>query len=83
MPPFAIVLFVIGLPIVLATAIVQEGPPRKDRESGAGAGAASSPRADRVRRANLPGLETASDAPSCCGRAWRARRAGSERHGST
>jgi tetratricopeptide (TPR) repeat protein len=27
-PPFAVVLFIIGLPIVLATAFVQEGPPR-------------------------------------------------------
>jgi hypothetical protein len=26
-PPFAVVLFIIGLPIVLATAFVQEGPP--------------------------------------------------------
>jgi eukaryotic-like serine/threonine-protein kinase len=26
-PPFAVVLFIIGLPIVLATAVVQEGPP--------------------------------------------------------
>jgi eukaryotic-like serine/threonine-protein kinase len=32
-PPFAVVLFVIGLPIVLATAFVQEGPPARPAAS--------------------------------------------------
>ena len=32
-PPLAIVLFIIGLPIVLATAFVQEGPPTVQRSA--------------------------------------------------
>ncbi len=35
-PPFALVLLVIGLPIVLATAVVQEGAPSRDTWTGSG-----------------------------------------------
>jgi eukaryotic-like serine/threonine-protein kinase len=50
-PPLAIVLFIIGLPIVLATAIVQEGHPLQTRDGDDGSSA------DRV-----DGLQTAADA---------------------
>lgn len=37
-PPFALILFIIGLPMVLATAFVQEGLPERPGERGTGGG---------------------------------------------
>jgi tetratricopeptide (TPR) repeat protein len=54
-PGFAIVLFLIGLPIVLATAIVQEGLP--------GQSAPSAPQSGPADPTLVPGLETA-EAPA-------------------
>lgn len=55
-PPLAITLFVIGLPIVLATAFVQEGLPRAPHDARAAGGAES----ERHTDAPEPGSQTAA-----------------------